>query len=194
MLPLQSGRPLEDRMPRERPKRGRDGHRVRWTVPTPGQLSAERTGDTMADVGQPEGAACGPTPGAVRGLAGGQPRYTRERGRLQDLSDPPDVMTGSNHVRGLRDLDVRAWAMSPAPKAPGQEKSGAVRASVARLPADHRVQSGRWAWSQGNFVSGECPAGGTSQEREKDLRSLHRAATRRVLAGVPAGLRGTGVH
>ena len=88
MLHLRSSGPLEGRMPRERPKRGRDGHRVRWAVPNPGQLSAERTGDTMADVGQPEGAACGPTPGAVRGLAGDQPRYTRERGRLQDPMGP----------------------------------------------------------------------------------------------------------
>ena len=80
--------------------------------------------------------------------------------------------------------------MSPVPKAPGQERSGAAGASVERLPADHRVQSGRWAWGQGNFVSGECPAGGTSQEREKDLRSLHRSATRRVWAGDPAWLNG----
>ena len=87
-------------------------------------------------------------------------------------------------------MDMRAWAVSPVPKAPGQERSGAAGASVERLPADHRVQSGRWAWGQGNFVSGECPAGGTSQEREKDLRSLHRSATRRVWAGVPAWLRG----
>ena len=85
---------------------------------------------------------------------------------------------------------MRAWAVSPVPKAPGQERSGAAGASVERLPADHRVQSGRWAWGQGNFVSGECPAGGTSQEREKDLRSLHRSATRRVWAGVPAWLNG----
>ena len=34
----------------------------------------------MADVGQTEGAAIVPMPGAVRGLAGDQPRYTRELG------------------------------------------------------------------------------------------------------------------
>ena len=167
MLHLRSGGPLESRMPRERPKWGRDGHRVRWAVPNPGQLSAERTGATMAGVGQPEGAAIGPAPGAEMSLAGGQPRYTRERGRLQDLSDPPDATRGGNHARGLRGM--RAWAMSPAPKAPSQERSGVAGASVERLPADHRVQSGRWTWGRGNFVSKKFLAGGTSRMKEKDL-------------------------
>ena len=163
---------------------------VRWTVPTPGQLSAERTGATRAGVGQPEGVAYGPAPGAVRSLAGGQPRYTRERGRLQDPSDPPGATRGSSHVGGLRGLDMRAWAISPVPKAPGQERSVAAGASIEGLPADHRVQSVRWAWGQGNFVLRKFPAGGTSQVREKGLRSLHLSATRRVWAGDPAWLNG----
>ena len=131
------------------PRRGWDGQGVRGAVPPPGQLSAERTGDTMAGVGQPEGAACGPTPGAVRGLAGDQPGYTRERGRLQDPTGPPGATRGSSHVRGLRGLDMRAWAMSSVPKhlaRRGQERlglpsRGCLLTTVFRAAAGHGVRA-----------------------------------------------------
>ena len=94
-------------------------------------------------------------------------------------------MRGSDHARG-----IKAWAMNSEPKALGQKRSGPAGASTERLPADRRVQSGRWAWGRGTLPSRKFLAGGTSRMKKKVLQSLYRSATRRVWAGDPAWIAG----
>ena len=111
--------------------------------------------------------------------------YTRERSRLSDKPGSSGAKRGRNHVRG-----IKAWVTNPEPKALDQKMSGPTGASVERLPADRRVQSGRWAWGRGTLPSRKFLAGGASRKKKKVLQSLYRSVARCVWAGDPAWIAG----
>ena len=149
-----AGRPLEGSLPQGAAQKGMG--RTQGPMDRPHPRTAKCCQDRCHhDRSRPAG-GCGNQAGAQGWVEfGWRPAYYvhSRAGRLPDKSGPSGAMRGSNHARG-----IKAWAMNPEPKALGQKRSGPAGASVERLPADRRVQSGRWAWGRGTLRLVEVPS------------------------------------